>query len=53
MTTADQVQQKLRALDGYDSLLSLLETLGFEFSDEPRSTADWPGPVKQDITISV
>ena len=42
MTTNSEIQQGLRNLNSYDSLLRLLESLGFTYSGEPRSTADWP-----------
>jgi hypothetical protein len=34
MPIADEVQQKLRDLNSYDSLLALFETMGFTYSGD-------------------
>ncbi len=50
MSIADEVQKRLRALNSYDSLLSLLEILGYTFSGEPRSTNDWPPALQNAVS---
>ncbi|MDP2919394.1 MAG: hypothetical protein Q8O43_04155 [Dehalococcoidia bacterium] len=50
MNVADQVQQQLRALNGYDALLALFEALGFSYANEPHSTVDWTESVKRDVS---
>jgi N-6 DNA Methylase len=37
----------LRQLNGYEALATLaVDGLGFQFADEPRSTAAWPAPLR-------
>src|SRR5208283_5383970 len=44
------VLQKLRNLRSYDGLLSLFETLGFTYANEPRSMVDWAESTRQDVS---
>ena len=44
-----EIKPKLLKLRDYDSLLSLLETMGFTYCNEPRSTVDWPDNLKQTV----
>jgi len=50
MPRVDEVQQRLRSLNSYENLLKLLETLGFTYSGEPRSTIGWPSAIQQEIS---
>jgi hypothetical protein len=47
VASVKEIQSKLLKLCDYDSLLSLLETMGFTYCNEPRSTVDWPDNLKQ------
>ncbi|MBI2907525.1 MAG: hypothetical protein HYX92_07730 [Chloroflexi bacterium] len=44
------ILQHLRSLDSYDSLLALFDALGFTYSGEPRSTADWPSAIRDAVS---
>jgi len=50
LINSEIVLQKLRNLRSYDGLLSLFETLGFTYTNEPRSMVDWAEPTRQEVS---
>lgn len=49
MTLVADTASKIRGLRSYDNLLDLLDSLGFTYSDEQRSTADSPANIREAV----
>ena len=49
MTLAEQTWNLLGNLRGYDDLLELLQTLGFTYTGDEWSTADWPEAIRDAV----